>query len=171
MVFKFNIGEKDKTWKVEAEAEALEGKMIGEKIKGELITSDLKGYELEITGTSDKAGFPGFKEVEGPGLKKILLKKGKGMKGWKRRLKKKIKVKGLRMKKTVRGNVITKDIHQINLKVLKQGEKKLEIIYPEQNKGKEEAKADQPLQKVDKEGGVNPTTAGEESKPAEEKKE
>jgi len=50
---------------------------IWDKIDGSLI--GLEGYEFEITGTSDKAGFPSFEEVEGVGLKKLLLGYGKGM--------------------------------------------------------------------------------------------
>ena len=40
------------------------------------------------------------------------------------------------MRKTARGKVISQDIVQINLKVLKQGERKLSEIFEEQNKGK-----------------------------------
>lgn len=132
MAFKFNISEKGKTFHLESEAESLEGKTIGEKIKGEEISPELHGYELEISGASDKAGFPAFKEYEGPQLRKVLLKKGKGMSGWKKRRKKQIKVKGLRMKKTIRGNTISHDIMQINLSVKKSGAKSLAEIFPEQ---------------------------------------
>lgn len=137
MSFKINIAEKNKTWKLELENETLIGKKIGEKVHGKEIKPDLEGYELEITGTSDKAGFPGSKDIEGNSLKKVLLSKGKFMKGWKKRRKKKIKIKGLRKKKTLRGNQISKDIIQINTKVTKPGNKTLEEIFPEQNKPKE----------------------------------
>lgn len=133
MPFKVNIGEKKgRTFKLETEAEALVGKRIGEKFNGDEIKPELAGYELEIMGTSDKAGFPGFKEIEGSSLKRIILTYGKGMKLRKPR--------GLRLKKTVQGNTISKDTIQINLKVLKAGEKKLEEIFPEQVKVKEEKK-------------------------------
>ncbi len=42
--------------------------------------------------------------------------------------------KGLRLRKTVRGKVISPEIVQINLKILKQGAKKLSDIFSEQNK-------------------------------------
>jgi len=42
--------------------------------------------------------------------------------------------KGLRLRKTVRGKVLSDAISQINLKVLKEGSKKLSEIFPEQNK-------------------------------------
>jgi len=131
MVFKINISDKGKTYKVEIEDEILVGKKIGNKIKGEIIQPDLEGYTLEITGTSDKAGFPGFKEVEGTGLSRQLLTYGKGMHKKPKGLSKKPnkKPKGLRLRKTVRGNTISQDIVQINLKVLKAGNKKLEEIF------------------------------------------
>lgn len=137
MAFKINIGDKGKTFKLEADSESIIGKKIGEKIEGKELKSDLDGYELEITGTSDKAGFPGSKDIEGFSLKKVLLSKGKFMKGWKKRRKSRIKVKGLRKKKTLRGNQISKDTMQINTKMIKQGHKKLEEIFPDQNKPKE----------------------------------
>ena len=42
--------------------------------------------------------------------------------------------RGLRLRKTVRGKVISDAISQINLKILKDGTKKLSEIFPEQNK-------------------------------------
>lgn len=140
MAFKINIGNKGKSWKLESDSESLVGKIIGEKIEGSEISPELAGYDLEITGTSDKAGFPGMKEVEGHTLKGVLLSYGFGMHKKPKGLKKKKpnkKPKGLRLRKTVRGNTISRDIVQINLKVLKQGSKKFEEIFPEQNKPKE----------------------------------
>jgi len=137
MAFKINLGNKNKTFKLEADSESLIGMKIGDKLNGKELKPELEGYELEITGTSDKAGFPGSKDVEGSNLKRVLLTKGKFMKGWKKRRKIKVKIKGLRMKKTLRGNTISKDTIQINAKVLKHGNKSLEEIFPEQNKPKE----------------------------------
>ena len=77
---------------------------------------------------------------EGTGTKKVLLNYGKAMhKKPKGDKKKGTKPKGLRLRKTVRGKVISDVIIQINLKLLKEGEKKLAEIFPEQNKPKEEA--------------------------------
>ena len=140
MPFKINISDKGKTFKLEVDTEFLVGKKIGERIEGKEIKPELQDYELEITGTSDKAGFPGKKDVEGTGLKKVLLKKGWGMKTRPRKEGKKAKrrmVKGLRLKKSVRGNTITKDIIQINLKVVKSGTKKLEEMFPKAGTGEE----------------------------------
>jgi len=139
MAFKINISGKDgKTFHLESESEELNGKELQNKVKGEDISVDLKGYELEITGASDKAGFTAMVDVEGIGLKKVLLGYGKGMhikpKGDK---KKNTQPKGLRLRKTVRGKIISPAISQINLKVIKQGEKKLEEIFPDQGQPKE----------------------------------
>src|SRR3989344_8659082 len=80
MVFKINIGSEDgKTYKLELESEELVGKSLGDTIPGTDLVGDLKDYEFVITGTSDSAGFTSMKEVEGVGLKKILIKYGKAL--------------------------------------------------------------------------------------------
>ncbi|RMD45897.1 30S ribosomal protein S6e [Candidatus Pacearchaeota archaeon] len=138
MVFKVNVSLNGKTYKVESENEEIIGHAIGEKIEGELISPELKGYELEITGTSDKAGFPGMRNIEGPSLKRVLLGYGPGMhKKPKGEKKVNRKPKGLRLRKTVRGREISEDTVQINTKVLKEGEKKFNDFF--NKKSEEEA--------------------------------
>jgi len=149
MPFKINISEKNgKTYHLELESEELVGKELHDKISGKEILADLEGYEFEITGASDKAGFTAMKNVEGIGLKRILLSYGKGMKKKPRKEgKKKLsknKPKGLRLRKTVRGKIISPAISQINLKILKQGGKTLSEIFPEQCKGKENKTEEKP---------------------------
>ena len=147
MPFKINVSEKGKTFHLETESESIIEKTIGETIPGEDIFPELKGYVLEITGASDKAGIPAFKEVEGQGLKRGILTYGKGMHKKPKGLRKKRRKspKGLRLRKTVRGNVISQSIVQINMNVKKSGGKKLEDIFPEQckPKAKEEAKKEE----------------------------
>jgi len=112
MAFKINLAEKSgKTFKVESDSESFIGKKLHEKVLGKDFMPELNGYEFEITGTSDKAGFTSLKEVEGVGLTKVLLSYEKGMK---KRPKKEGKIKrsknkpkGLRLRKTVRGNTIS----------------------------------------------------------------
>ena len=136
MAFKINISDKEgKSWKLEIETESLSGKVLGDNIDGKELKSDLEGYEFEITGGSDIAGFPLSKNVEGLGLKKVLLTKGFGMKDNR---------KGLRLRKTLRGKQISSAVVQINVKIIKEGSKKLNEIFPEQNKPKE-AKAAAPV--------------------------
>jgi len=143
-MFKFNIAEKNgKTFHLEAESEELNGKELHDKIDGKDISGDLSGYEFEITGASDTSGFTSMEGVEGTGLKKVLLGYGKAMhQRSKREGKKKVsnfKPKGLRRRKTVRGKVISPSIVQINLKIIKEGGKKLTEVFPDQNQPKEEA--------------------------------
>jgi len=92
-----------------------EGMKIGESIKGGVI--GFPNYEFEITGGSDSSGFPMRKDVHGPVKKQILVsKKGIGFKPTR---------KGIKRRKTVRGNEITYDMTLINLKVTKYGEAEL----------------------------------------------
>ncbi|MFA7708096.1 MAG: S6e family ribosomal protein [Candidatus Pacearchaeota archaeon] len=127
MPFKVNLSHKGKTFQLETESENLVGKKIGETITGEDITPELNGYELEITGTSDIAGLPGFKGLEGTAYHRRLLTRGPGMHS---------PIKGIRLRKTNRGEEISLKTSQINTKVLKQGNKKFEEFSK-----KEEAKA------------------------------
>jgi len=149
-MFKINIGDSSgKTYKLELETEELFGKELGNTITGKDILPALEGYEFEITGMSDKSGFTAMKEVQGIGLKKVLLEYGKAMhKRPRREGKKKISnptPKGLRLRKTVRGRVISPEIVQINLKIVKRGTKKLSEVFESQNKPAEkETKKEQP---------------------------
>jgi len=134
MAFKINLGEKSgKTYKIESDALGLIDKELGEKFDGNELGADFDGYEFEITGASDKAGFPSLKEVQGAILKGVLLKYGKGMHKKPKREGKKApkdtKPKGLRLRKTVRGKVISEAVSQINLKVVKEGKKPLAEIF------------------------------------------
>jgi len=152
MTLKLNIGdEKGNAWRIEIDNSSLAGKSIGDVVKGDEISADLSGYELEIKGGSDSSGFPLSKEVEGEGLKGLLLTKGWGMhKRPRREGKKKVSTpKGVRIRKTVRGRIISDSTVQVNLLVIKKGSKKLEEIFPDQNKASE------------------PEKPAEESKPAE----
>ena len=130
MAYKINVGFKGKTFKVETEDEKLVGYSIGDKVKGEEISEDLTGYEIEITGTSDKAGFCGVKSLSGPNLHKVLLGYGHGM-HMKPKGEKKVNKKpaGLRLRKTVRGKGISNFTIQINTKVLTEGAKKFDALF------------------------------------------
>lgn len=131
MPFKINISEKGISYKLEVESESILNKKIGDKIDGKEIRSDLAGFEFEMTGASDKAGFPVKKGLEGVGLRRVLLKKGFAMKD---------NYPGIKRRKTVRADQITPDVVQINLDVKKKGEKKLEELFPEQVKAREDKK-------------------------------
>jgi len=157
MVFKFNISDKGKAWKAEGESVSLFGKTIGDKINGKEIKPELDGYELEITGASDTSGFPLSSAVEGQGLKRVLLTRGFNMRN---------RTSGLRLRKTVRGKLISDTTSQINMKVVKAGSKKLEEVFSEQNQSKiVEAKTEAPKAEEKK------AEAPKAEKPAEKKEE
>jgi len=137
MAFKINVSHKGRTFKADSDNEGLIRMKIGDKIPGSMITGDLDGYQLEITGTSDQSGFPGIKGQIGGQLKKMLLNKSdKGMN--------ETRPHGLRLKKTVRGEEISEKTSQINLKVLKEGTKKFDEICPVKVKEKPAAKTETP---------------------------
>ncbi|AKG92539.1 Ribosomal protein S6E {S10} [Geoglobus ahangari] len=94
-----------------ANANKLIGKEVGDVINGTIVELP-PDYELQITGGSDKDGFPIRPDIPGPVRKRILLSGGVGYRP---------KEKGIRKKKMVRGRVITRDIVQINMKVVKHG--------------------------------------------------
>ena len=123
MVFKINVSHNGRTWKVETDNEALIRMKIGDKINGDVVSAELEGYQLEITGTSDIAGFPGIRGQIGGQLRKLLLTKDdKGMN--------QTRPRGLRLKKSVRGEEISDKTSQINFNVLKEGKKKFDEICP-----------------------------------------
>ena len=112
------------------------GLNIGETIKGDSI--EINGYEFQITGGSDYCGFPMRKGILGL-RKKIAIYGGVGFRG---------DAKGIKRRKTVCGHKIHEKISQINLKVTKQGAKKLAEIFgvPEKAEAKEvkEPKKEEP---------------------------
>ncbi len=97
--------------------DVLVGAKIGDTIDGS--TLGLKGYKIKITGGSDKDGFPMRRDISGTGKKRVLITKGPGFNP---------KRKGIRKRKTVRGNTISDAIIQINARVVEQGKKPLEEL-------------------------------------------
>ncbi len=120
--FKIVISEKGKSYVknlTSDESEVFLDKKIKDKIEGSHF--GFKGYELEIRGGSDKEGFPMRDDVEGVGRKRIFITKG--------RVGAKIKKKGVRLRKSVSGNTVSQLTSQINLKVIKTGQKPLDEIF------------------------------------------
>ncbi len=127
-VFKFVVSDPKtkKAYQIEKEqsqCQSIIGKKIGEKFSGDII--GLLGYELEITGGSDNSGFPMSPSIDGPQRRKIVVPYGLGMRK---------KKKGLRLRRSIRGNTISEDIYQINCKVTKWGAKSLEELAPKKEK-------------------------------------
>ena len=133
MAFKINVSHKGRTFKAEIDNESFIRMKIGDKLHGDMVNPDFAGYTLEITGTSDIAGFPGIKGHVGPQLRRVLLTKNDlGMN--------QTRPQGLRLKKSIRGEEISDKIVQINMNVIKEGHKKFDEICPA--KVKEEKKAE-----------------------------
>jgi len=105
-------------------ANSLIGKKIGDVVDG--IFVGLPGFKLQITGGSDKDGFPMRKDLPGPRRKKLLMSKGTGFDA---------KEGGLRRRKNVRGNTVSPDTLQINMKVTQHGMKAIsELVKKEEKK-------------------------------------
>ncbi len=109
MAFKIVISDPKtrKAWQIEKDVPSLTGLKIGDKFDGALI--GLPGFTLQITGGTDKDGFPMRPDLPGTGRKRVLLSRGPGFHP---------KKKGMRKRKTVRGNVISSDIAQVNVKIV-----------------------------------------------------
>lgn len=106
-------------------ASFLIGKKIGDEVDLSLI--GLPGYVVKITGGTDKDGFPMHPNYEGTVKKRVILSSPPGFHPEK---------KGERRKKMIRGNTISIDITQINVKVVKDGEKSLEELIPKKENKK-----------------------------------
>lgn len=111
------------------DADKLLGVKIGEKFRGDII--NVPGFEFQITGGSDKQGFPMRKDVLGTKRIKTLVSGGTGFRPTR---------DGERRRKSIRGNQIADDIAQINCKVIAWGAKPLgPALGKEEEKTKEKA--------------------------------
>ena len=117
------------------DADQLLGKKIGDVFRGELI--GLTGFEFQITGGTDKAGFAMYKNLDGIGRRRLLLKCPPSYHVPK-------KFKGKQEKKTVRANTIANDVVQVNCKITKWGETDLMKHFNVIEKPKEVAPVAQP---------------------------
>jgi len=90
----------------EARAAPLIGRRVGETLDGSVV--DLPAHTVQILGGSDKDGVPMRGNVHGGVRRRVVLSGGAGFSP---------KDKGERKRKTVRGNVITDEIAQVNLKI------------------------------------------------------
>ena len=113
-------------------ANSLIGKKISDEVDGIFVS--LPGYKLQITGGTNKDGFPMRKDLPGTVRRRLLLSEGLGFKP---------KDSGKRKKKSVRGNTINPDIVQINMKVIKHSSKPIEDIIKVEKKKEEDKKEEQ----------------------------
>ena len=143
-------------------ANSLIGKKIGDEVDGIFIS--LPGYKLQITGGTDKDGFAMRNDLPGMGRRRLLLSDSKGFNATE---------KGMRRKKSIKGNTVNQDVVQINMKVTKHSSRPIESLISAQKKEEdtkeevktEDAAAEEPKEELKEE-------AKEEEPPkAEEKKE
>jgi small subunit ribosomal protein S6e len=91
------------------------GRKIGEVVEGAVV--DLPAHKLQIMGGSDRDGVPMRPNVHGGVRRKVVLSGGVGFNP---------QDKGQRRRKTVRGDVITDEIVQINTKIIEKPKKPAE---------------------------------------------
>lgn len=85
--------------------------LLGSKI-GDVLDSSVIGMnqgKIKITGGSDKSGTPMRQDIHGGVKKYVLLSKGVGMRNV---------TEGTRIRKLIRGNMITEEIFQLNCRLL-----------------------------------------------------
>jgi len=115
--FKIIVGDSEtgKSQSLEMEgtrAVPLVGRKLGEVIDGSVV--GMGGYRLQITGGSDKDGFPMRPNVHGGVRASVILSEGVGFHPPRQ---------GERKRKTIRGNIITEEIVQINMKIVEKPKK------------------------------------------------
>ncbi|MFX0116874.1 MAG: 30S ribosomal protein S6e [Candidatus Hodarchaeota archaeon] len=121
--FQLNLSdpESKRTHKIEIDdavkTQYLIGKHLNEVIDGSTLGFD--GYSFRITGGSDGEGFPMNPSLPGSSRRRILTAGGIGYHP---------KRRGIRRRKSVRGNEIGEDIYQINLRIEEKGPRPIEEL-------------------------------------------
>ncbi len=100
----------------EARAAPFIGRKIGEVLDGAAV--DMPATKVQIMGGSDKDGVPMKPNVHGGVRRRVVLSGGVGFKA---------KRGGERKRKAVRGNILTDEIVQINMKIVEQPSKPKEV--------------------------------------------
>lgn len=111
----------------ETRAAPLIGRKIGDVIDGSVV--GLAGHKLQITGGSDKDGFPMRANVHGGVRRRVVLSGGVGFNP---------QDEGQRRRKTVRGNIITDEIVQVNAKIVEKPKQAKEGKKTKEKKEKED---------------------------------
>ncbi|MCK5040449.1 MAG: 30S ribosomal protein S6e [Candidatus Aenigmarchaeota archaeon] len=107
----------------EKKEKMLKGYKIGSVFDAGVI--DFPAYKFQVTGGTDKDGFPMRKGVIGMERKRILISKGQGVRE---------KISGVRRRKMVCGSTLSENIAQINCKITKHGSAKIESFFEEAKK-------------------------------------
>ncbi len=128
----------------ETRAVPLIGRKIGEVLDGTIV--GMSGHKIQITGGSDKDGFPMRPNVHGGVRRRVILGGGVGFNP---------KAQGQRERKTVRGNVVTDEIVQINMKIVeKPKHTKKETKDKEQKKEEKKKETEVKGEEAEKEAGA-----------------
>jgi len=122
----------------ETRAIPLIGRRIGETIDGAIL--GLVGHRVQITGGSDRDGFPMRPSVHGGVRRRVILSGGVGFNP---------QDEGQRERKTVRGNVITDEIVQVNTKIVEK---------PKSKPAKEEKKEKEKKEKLEEDAEIEAET-------------
>jgi small subunit ribosomal protein S6e len=123
----------------ETRAIPLIGRKIGETIDGAIL--GLVGHKVQITGGSDRDGFPMRPNVHGGVRRRVILSGGVGFNP---------QNEGQRERKTVRGNVITDEIVQVNTKIVEK---------PKSKPVKEKKKEKEKKEKLEEDAEIEAETA------------
>jgi len=140
----------------------LVGRRLGETIDGSAV--GMPGRKLLITGGSDKDGFPMRPNIHGGVRISVVVSESVGFHP---------KREGERQRKTLRGNVITEDIVQVNMKVVEKPKKAEKAEKPKRAKKvkaevsaeteKKEAQAEPKPESAIEAGEASPKSGGESS--------
>jgi len=110
-----------KSYSKAVDSSLLMNRKIRDTIPGNVL--GLTGYELQIKGGSDSAGFPMRPELDTHHRKRLLVKRSIGVR---------TKRKGMFKRKTLCGNTVSESTAQINLSVSKYGTTPIkDLLNPE----------------------------------------
>ncbi len=93
------------------------GRRIGDKVEGDVL--GMPGYSVQITGGSDREGFPMRADLPGTRRREILIAGGTGYHPI---------ADGRKKRKSVNGREISPDVGQINVKIVEAGSKPVEEL-------------------------------------------
>jgi len=154
-------GGKSKVVELEgARAVPLIGRKLGETVDGSIV--GMSGRKLQITGGSDKDGFPMRHNIHGGVRVSVVVSEGVGFHPLR---------EGERQRKTLRGSVVTEDIVQVNAKVVEKAKRaerakkvkkvKAEEVKPEKAEAQPELKPEEAATEAPKVGGESSEEAAQ----------
>lgn len=107
----------------DASANRFVGHRIGDKFDAGFM--GMPGYSVEVTGGSDRQGFPLRADLPGSRRKRLLLAGGTGYHPL---------ADGRKKRKSIHGREISAEVGQINVKIVEEGPKSVEELLGSQPK-------------------------------------